>query len=121
MKQFDISKNFVVYNKDILLKTEESSILESVENIITTEIGSIVGNSQLGSNTKQLLFKQNTTFVIFNFIKNLEIKIKSVEPRINRVNIEAKTNVDELETLELKFLLYTDNQTIQLDKTIKGC
>lgn len=119
LKNFDLSKNFVTYKDDLVLSSEDKSILESVENIIMNEVGSIAGNNQIGSDVKKLLFKENTYFILFDLVKQIEIKIRTYETRISNLIVIAKTNT-KMSELNLTVKLYKGNadETLTYNKQI---
>jgi phage baseplate assembly protein W len=113
----DVTKNFTSIRKDINKLSEDNSILESIENIIHLNVGELVGNSYLGSNTKKLLFKSNNPFILFDFVKQIEFSLYTYEKRITNLKVKVQYNTTD-DTLDLKIegLIIENKKTIKYSK-----
>jgi len=117
MLNFDLTKNFVSSRKDINKVPEVNSILESIENIIMMNAGDLVGNTKLGSPTRQLLFQQNTYFILFGFVKQIEFAINRYEPRIDSVSVTANYN-KKTDALDLEVSAKVKDQVVNYRKRL---
>lgn len=117
MMDFDVPKNFISSRKDINKIPELNTILESIENIVVTNAGDVVGNPKLGSPTRQLLFRRNTYVMLFSFTKKIEFAIQAFEPRIENINVTANYNTRD-DALELKVTGKIKDVTIDYKKRL---
>ena len=111
MNNFDLTKNFVSIRRDINKVSELNSILEAIENIVVMNSGDLVGNTNLGSPTRQMLFRRNTYFMLFNFVKQIEFSIRKYEPRISSVNVTANYGKAD-DVLDLVINAFVDDQSL---------
>lgn len=108
---FDFTKNFTSIRKDINKVSEDNSILESIENIVSMNTGDVVGNNLLGSNTKRLLFKSNSPFILFDFVKQIEFSLYTYEKRITDIDITARFNeADDVLDLTIRAVIKNDKK-----------
>lgn len=116
---FDLTKNFTSIRKDINKLSEDNSILESIDNIVSMNTGDLVGNKQLGSNTKKLLFKSNSPFILFDFVKQIEFSLVTFEKRITDIDITAKYNeADDALDLTIQALIINNKKPIKYSKIV---
>ena len=117
MINFDLTKNFVVNRRDINKKTEENSLLESLENIVTMNTGDLVGSPSFGSPTKKLLFQRNTYVALFSLVKQIEFATLKYEPRVSSVVVTADYG-KSTDVLTLTIDAKTNDQRLHLTKKI---
>lgn len=104
----DLTKNFTTIRKDVNRLVGDRSIVESIDNIVSNNI-----------NTKKLLFKNNTSFILFDLIKQIEFSLYSKEPRIENINIRATYNKrDESLDLFIRADIKNDEKTVSFSKRI---
>lgn len=103
--------------RDINKKTEENSLLESLENIVTMNTGDLIGSPGFGSPTKRLLFQRNTYVALFALVKQIEFAILMYEPRVSSVVVNADYGRAN-DVLTLTIDAKTNNQRLQYVKKI---
>lgn len=101
--------------KDILKKTNEDSIAQSLSNLLQTAHYERLFNANLGCNLKRFLFEQIDDITTNNIKEEIFQTITNYEPRVKLldVNVIPKYEADGYE-VGVKFFVLNDPQPITI-------
>ena len=93
----DFDLNFTAHpvTGDIVLKTDESAIKQSVKNLLLTRNFERPFHSEIGSPIRQLLFDLPGPMFTIMLRKAIIDVINNFEPRVNIIDIEVNDQLEE--------------------------
>ena len=108
----DIDLMFKIHpvKKDLVLSTNEQSVVRSIKNLIFTNHYERPFQAGVGSNIRKMLFEPFSPLTANYVEKEIYDVIKLYEPRITGLVVKAAANVDE-SALEVVIQFYLNTQT----------
>ena len=97
-KDLDFSFKQNPNTNDVGIKKDNSSISQSVLNILRTNHGERPFNYGFGANLRQYLFENMTNITAANMATSINVALRNFEPRIEvlNTNIQAKHDQNEV-------------------------
>ena len=97
-KDLDFSFKQNPNTNDVGIKRDNSSISQSVLNILRTNHGERPFNYGFGANLRQYLFENMTNITAANMATSINVALRNFEPRIEvlNTNIQAKHDQNEV-------------------------
>ena len=108
---FDVQFNMHPITKDIIKKTNEQSVRQSLRLLLQTVFYDRKWQPQIGCNLNELLFGQLDAFQLFSTEETLKTIIKKYEPRIELQEVKCTSDNSFSVTVKIVYRI------IMLDKT----
>jgi phage baseplate assembly protein W len=118
----DFDLNFTAHpvTGDIVLKTDESAIKQSVKNLLLTRNFERPFHSEIGSPIRQLLFDLPGPMFTIMLRKAIIDVINNFEPRVNIIDIEVNDQLEEnAVNVTLIFSIVNTTRPITLDLALE--
>jgi len=118
----DFDLNFTAHpvTGDIVLKTDESAIKQSVKNLLLTRNFERPFHSEIGSPIRQLLFDLPGPMFTIMLRKAIIDVINNFEPRVNIIDIEVNDQLEEnAVNVTLTFSIVNTTRPITLDLALE--
>ena len=113
----DINYKLNTFNKDLKLDYDNAAIKNSIRNILTIRVGSLVGNPEFGCFVEDALF-EISDIITFSLIEDMiESAIEKWEPRIKIKSVDVYANTDEnqiIATMHYYILVSTQTDSYNL-------
>ncbi len=119
---FNFIKNISISN-DIETKVDNSSITQSIINILLTQKGSVPFDPLFGSGIRNLLFEKMTKITELMLKEEIMIAMENFEPRIKVNLIELTPDYDrnQYEVFMEYTIIYLDSvESMNLDIQLQG-
>lgn len=104
-------------NDDVLVKTDEAAVKESIRNLLLTNKGERLFRPNLGSNLRYMLFDSNTPVVLKLIQEQVRDTLETYEPRINIDDINIISNLDD-NVVQIVIMFSIRNTEHQLSTTV---
>lgn len=80
--------------KDIVLRTNEDSVSQSIRNILKTNFYEKPFDPKYGANLRALLFELSSPFIEIQLKNQIQTAISNYEPRANIISIDVSADID---------------------------
>ena len=103
---------------NLMKVTNEKSIIQSIKNLIYTNIGDRVFEPLVGSNVYNSLFELNDAATYESLKYNINLVIKQFEPRVELTDVTIDTTNVDRNSLSISITFYIINNTTPITTSI---
>jgi phage baseplate assembly protein W len=89
-RDFDLSFNTHPVTGDLVMKTDISSILQSIRNLVMTAAGEFLWAPDMGGGVSELLFEPNDNMMRMQLYDRIKTTIDRFEPRVEIVTLDIQ-------------------------------
>lgn len=117
---FPMSFEVSPLNGDLLRKTNEEAVKESIRNLIMTSRGERLFQPDIGSDIRYMLFEQNTPDNLIIIKEKIKDTINSHEPRVNIQDVVVNSEMDSHSvSVTLTFYVINKQDPVVLNLTLE--
>lgn len=116
-RDLDLSFSAHPVTGDVVMKNDVPAVLQSIRNLILTDVGEILWDPAIGGGVSKLLFEPNDTMLQMQLYDKVKITIERFEPRVEVVDI-AISKFNNNYGIYLKITFYILNNSEPITETI---